>query len=314
MPKPIDPFTLNQRLARGVNIIGYDPIWQDRQRGRIQAKHFRLIRAAGFSHVRINLHPFHFMEDAAPYTIAPAWLETLDWAVAQSLENNLLAILDMHEFGALGEDPAGLKPKFLAVWRQLASRFQGYPETVLFELLNEPNKALTASLWNDYLKEPYAIIRQANPNRCLVIGPSFWNNVDYLDQLQLPENDPNLIVTVHYYKPMSFTHQGAPWTEHVDQLGIQFLDKDKPFIHEDFARVDRWAKQYHHPVYLGEFGAYDKAEMASRVRYTDYVARLAESFGWSWGYWQFDSDFIAYNIDQDHWVQPILNALIPAPR
>ena len=28
------------------------------------------------------------------------------------------------------------------------------------------------------------------------------------------------------------------------------------------------------------------------------------------GYWQFDSDFIVYNIDQDCWVEPILNALI----
>ena len=61
----------------------------------------------------------------------------------------------------------------------------------------------------------------------------------------------------------------------------------------------------------GEFGAYDKGPMDSRVRYTAAVARTAEKLGWSWAYWQFDSDFILYDIDNDHWVQPIRDALIP---
>jgi endoglucanase len=42
-----------------------------------------------------------------------------------------------------------------------------------------------------------------------------------------------------------------------------------------------------------------------------YQTRQAESLGWSWGYWQFDSDFIVYDIDRDGWVEPIRAALIP---
>ena len=38
---------------------------------------------------------------------------------------------------------------------------------------------------------------------------------------------------------------------------------------------------------------------------------LLEARGWSWSYWQFDSDFIVYDIDKDQWVPPIRNALIP---
>ena len=82
-------------------------------------------------------------------------------------------------------------------------------------------------------------------------------------------------------------------------------------IQRDFNGVNTWAKEHDYPIYLGEFGAYDKADMHSRVRYTNAVAREAERLGWSWGYWQFDSDFIVYDIDQDRWVEPILNALIP---
>jgi len=75
--------------------------------------------------------------------------------------------------------------------------------------------------------------------------------------------------------------------------------------------VQAWAKEHNRPIYLGEFGAYDKADMGSRARYTHAVAREAESLGWSWGYWQFDSDFIVFDINNDCWVEPIRDALIP---
>jgi endoglucanase len=72
MYQAIDRFIHNQRLGRGVNIIGYDPIWKSRAEARIQARHFQLIRQAGFNHVRINLHPFSFMGEGPAYEIQPA--------------------------------------------------------------------------------------------------------------------------------------------------------------------------------------------------------------------------------------------------
>lgn len=54
-----------------------------------------------------------------------------------------------------------------------------------------------------------------------------------------------------------------------------------------------------------------KGPMDSRVLYTATLARTAESLGWAWAYWQFDSDFIVYDIDRNRWVEPILKALIP---
>jgi endoglucanase len=306
MANPIDPFDLNRRLGRGINIIGYDPIWQNRKSARIQAHHFRLIHEAGFNHVRINLHPFHFMADTPPFAIQPAWLETLDWALELSLQNGLLVVLDMHEYITLPKDPEGLKPKYLAVWRQLAERYRNQPETVLFELLNEPNKTLTEDAWNEYLKAPLELVRQSNPQRTLIIGPAWWNGIDHINQLQLPEKERNLIVTVHYY-------QGTSWTEYLSQTNVLwqgFPDERKAVI-RDLSVAQTWSELNQRPIYLGEFGVYDKADMDSRVAYTSFVARQAELMGWSWAYWQFDSDFIAYDIIHDHWVQPILSALIP---
>src|SRR5208283_4494787 len=168
-------------------------------------------------------------------------------------------------------------------------------------------------LWNQCLAEALGIIRESNPTRTVIIGPAFWNSIDHLAELKLPEQDRNLIVTVHYYKPMEFTHQGASWAHPVPKLGAVWLGTpaEQAAIAADFNKARDWAKQHDRPIFLGEFGAYDKGEMPSRVRWTEAVARAAEKDGWSWAYWQFDSDFIVYDIAKEQWVEPIHHALIP---
>ena len=309
----VDPFVQIKRLGRGVNILGYDPIWDDFDKARFTERHFQLIHDAGFQTVRINLHALQRLSASNGYKLDGAWIKTLDWAVKEALENHLMVILDLHNFTDIAKDPEGYKPRFLAYWKQIAAHFQDAPDSVLFELLNEPNRKLTPELWNEFLSEVLPIIRAMNPTRTLVIGPPFWNSIDHLDDLVLPEDDRNIIVTVHYYQPMRFTHQGAPWQKEAVHLSGETWGsvEEKARVEQDFARVQNWSRQHHRPILLGEFGAYEKAPMESRARYTAHVARTAESLSWAWTYWQFDADFIVYDIDKDQWVEPILKALIP---
>jgi endoglucanase len=312
-PKPVDIFEQNHRLGRGVNIIGYDPLWGNREKGRFKEVYFQQLKEAGFNSVRINLHAFRHMDPAKDFALRDTWWDTLDWAVKKSTAQGLLTILDLHEFGTMGEDPAANKVKFLAFWRQVAARYKDAPESILFEILNEPSKKLTPELWNQYLAEALAIIRESNPSRAVIIGPGFWNGIDHLKELQLPERDRNIIVTVHYYLPMEFTHQGASWTSNKDKTGVEWAgtDAERQKVKDDFGKVAAWAKTNNRPIFLGEFGAYDRGPMESRARYTDCVARTAEANGWSWAYWQFDNDFILYDIPRERWIEPILRALIP---
>ncbi|MBN1124294.1 MAG: glycoside hydrolase family 5 protein [Sedimentisphaerales bacterium] len=312
--KAADVFEVNRKLGRGVNIIGYDPIWRSQDRARFQEKHFRLIKEAGFDSVRINLHAFRHMDANNDYQLSPAWFETLDWAVKNALANKLAVILDLHEFNAMGDDPVGRKPLFLAFWKQVSVHFRNAPDSVVFEILNEPCRGVTAELWDQYYHEALAIIRKDNPTRAVILGPPNWNSVDKLNEFKLPEDDRNIIVTVHYYKPMSFTHQGASWTPtYRKKTGVKWptSEKDKQAVVAEFKKVHDWAQEQKRPIFLGEFGAYDRADMESRVQYTSFVARTAEKFGFSWAYWQFDSDFIVYDIPNDRWVEPIRDALIP---
>ncbi|MFA9392367.1 MAG: glycoside hydrolase family 5 protein [Prolixibacteraceae bacterium] len=305
----------NDKLGRGVNIIGYDrAVWKDHTKGRFKATYFQMIKDAGFSNVRINLHPFSNMD--ANYQIKASWLKTLDWAVENALKANLMVILDMHEYNAMADDPEAKKEMYLSVWRQLAPRYKDQPQQVIFELLNEPNQKLTVELWNTYLAETVKLIRETNPNRTLIIGPGNWNGIESLSSLKLPAEDRNIIVTVHFYHPMNFTHQGAPWSaENKDITGVSWTGtpEEMTMIDSKLQVAADWSAKNDRPIFLGEFGAYDKGEMDSRARYTAYVARTAEKLHFSWAYWQFDSDFIVYNIEKEQWVKPILNALTNQP-
>lgn len=307
----ISPWDQCKKLGRGVNIIGYDKeLWKDHTRGRFKEVYFKMIKEAGFSNIRINMHPFSYMDNN--FKINSEWLKTLDWALKNALDAGLMVILDMHEFNAMADDPVAKKEMFLSVWKQLAPRYKDLSDNVIFEILNEPNQKLTPELWNSYLIDAMKIIRETNPTRTLIIGPANWNGIESLPTLVLPENEKNIIVTVHFYHPMKFTHQGAPWSkENVNLKDITWTGtkEEKEEVDTKLKVAADWSKVHNRPIFLGEFGSYDKGDMESRARYTEYVARSAEKLGFSWAYWQFDSDFIVYDIDKEQWVLPILNAL-----
>lgn len=308
-----DAFDQARKLGRGVNLLSYDRVWESRERGRFKPKHFQLLKNAGFSRVRINLYSFRHMSNTNGWALEAQWLDTLDWIIDAALEQKLKVILDLHEFAVLGKDPAANKEQFLAFWRLISDHCQKRPDDVWFEPLNEPSEKLTEELWNGYFAEALKIIREKNPKRMVVVGPGHWNSIDHLHELVLPENDRNLIVTVHYYQPFEFTHQGAAWVNRQDKLGVSWdgTTEQRAAIKRDFDKVAAWGKKNNRPIFLGEFGAYEKADIAARERYTAAVARAAEEQGWSWAYWEFNGGFAVYDARQGKWVEPILRALIP---
>ncbi len=248
------------KIGRGVNILGYDKaFWQDHEKGRFKESYFKMIKDAGFSSVRINLNPFKQMD--SQNKINSNWLETLDWVVNKSLEANLMIILDLHEFTAMADNPEAKKAMFLSFWEQVAPRYKDKSGNVIFEILNEPNQKLTVEMWNTFLAEAVKIIRESNPDRTLIIGPGNWNGIESLNTLKLPENDRNIIVTVHFYHPMRFTHQGAAWaTEYKNLTGIKWTGTpdEKEEIESRFKVAADWSLKNDRPIFLGEFGAYDK--------------------------------------------------------
>src|SRR5690606_5165563 len=124
-----------------------------------------------------------------PYPIAPEFLERLTNVIDQALAADLRVIINMHHHDPLFEDPESGKARFLAQWRQIAEHFAEYPETLIFEILNEPHGALTPSLWNEFAASALEVIREKDTTRIVLIGTAEWGGLNALDELKLPEDD-----------------------------------------------------------------------------------------------------------------------------
>jgi len=304
----------NEKIGRGINLgnaleAPNEGAWLV----RLKELYFKLIAEAGFNSVRIPVRWSAHAAQTAPYTIDPAFLERVDWAVKQAISNKLITIINIHHYKEFMEAPDRHADRFLGIWKQLAAHFRNYPPALYFEVMNEPHGKVTAEIWNDLQNKAIALIRKTNPNRAVLVAPVGYNRINQLRNLKLPSGDRNLIVSVHYYEPFQFTHQGAGWVKRKIPTGTKWLgtDEEKAAIRNDFEEARRWSKENNIPVNVGEFGAYYKADMASRVRWTAFVRGEAERCGMSWNYWEFCSSFGIYDPDTGKWRKELFEALIP---
>ncbi|MFA5240259.1 MAG: glycoside hydrolase family 5 protein [Phycisphaerae bacterium] len=336
-------FEVNKHFGRGINIGNALDAPREGEWGvTIKEEYFKIIKDAGFDSVRLPCRWSNHALKEAPYTIDEAFFKRVDWAVNNALKNNLYVMLNMHHYVELYKDPLPEKERFMALWTQIAEHYKDYPDTLTLEIFNEPDDAFTPELWNEWLKEAHAIIRKANPTKTIVIGPANDNWTTFLKLLELPEDDRNIIVTVHYYFPHDFTHQGAEWMTHeklmqnlVDKkrvgqplpawasddwegdsntfLGTKWMgtDEEKKYMTDIFDIGVAWGKKHNRPLNLGEFGVYEKADVASRVRWTTFIVETAVERGMSFHYWEFCANFGAYDPYKKAWREPLLNALIP---
>ena len=309
-----DPFRRNQRLRRTINLGNALEAPMEGDWGMvIESEYFPTIKAAGFTAVRLPVRWSAHAKKDNPFLIDQSFLDRVKWVVDQSIQNDLAIVINMHHYMDLFASPLAHRERFIRIWQQIASYFREAPEFVFFELLNEPNSALDANLWNQVLDECTSVIRETNPDRTLIIGPSNWNHISAdLDKLKLP--DDNVILTVHYYEPFHFTHQGAEWVDNSEKwLGREWKGTSKQIskIESDFTKAAEWANKNGVPVFLGEFGAYSKADEQSRIKWTTAVRNHAEKYKFSWSYWEFGAGFGVYDRERKDWRESLLNSLLP---
>ncbi len=306
---------LKPALGRGVNLGNMLEAPREGEWGtRVEDQFFDLIQSAGFNSVRIPVRWSAHAAKDSPYTVDPDFLDRVEHVVRQAMAHQLYAVLNMHHYEEIFNKSDEHRQRFVAIWGQIAERFKGYPETLYFELLNEPNGALDADKWNLLAAETLAVVRRTNPTRMVMIGPVDWNSVDALESLVLPKDDRNLIGTFHYYKPFQFTHQGAGWAgPDADRwLGTTWTGTpaERQAVINDMDKALAWSVKERRPIYLGEFGAYSRADLESRARWTRFVASEALGRKIGFGYWEFCAGFGVYDPEAKAWRKPLKAALL----
>ena len=177
--------------------------------------------------MRVPVRWSAYASDTPPYAIDETILARVDRVLDQAARTGLAAIANVHLYEELSASPGAERARFLAIWRRIAERDATRPASVAFELLNEPNAAFddAPGLWNELARDSLAAVRATNPTRAVLVGPVGFNGIDRLGELELPD-DPNLVVSVHYYSPFPFTHQGATWTSPVPPTGTTWDPDD----------------------------------------------------------------------------------------
>jgi endoglucanase len=310
-PRPVPPIPIRRGVSLGNWLEAPAPgDWGV----EIQPHHFAAIRQAGFDSVRI---PARFSAHALPdppYTLDEDFMRRVDAAVHNGLRSDLHVILDFHHYDELMGSPAAHRQRFLAIWGQLAERYASAPDTMYFELLNEPHGRLDAQAWNALLAEGVGCVRAADPTRWIIIGGADYSHIQALPTLVLPD-DARLIAAFHYYEPFAFTHQGASWVDGADRwtgtgwAGSQ-AHKAEIAAHLD-AALD-WSRQHGVPLLMGEFGVIAGADADARLRWSAFLAAEAERRAIGWVYWDLCGEFRVLDCQADAWDQALLRALMPS--
>jgi len=280
------------------------------------------ISKQGFDHIRL---PVDFRLCLSPDgSLDESKLTPIVNAIAWSRARGLGLVLDAHflpgaDFNSVGGDSrvytdAALQEKTAQCWRQMARRFANEGPYLRFEILNEPVAAENKQL-NPFMHKMLAAIRESNPTRIVYVTSNKWSSFHTVGDVVLP-NDPYIALTIHFYEPIVFTHQRAPWvgftntlppvafpgvtpdvTGYTTSIFHMKLHTGEPIdaagIEKTFASVSAWLA-VHAPkieVYVGEFGVFNTADPESTRNWIRAVRTDSESRGWGWAVWDYNDSF-----------------------
>jgi endoglucanase len=313
-------------IKRGTNISHW--LSQSERRGEERRAFFTRddvdrIAGWGFDHIRLPVDEVQlWSDDGTPVEEAFGLLRSaIDWAAAAGLRVVVdLHILRSHYFNdtevpALFTDQAARKC-FVSLWRSLSARLHDCPvDLVAYELLNEA-VAPTAEAWNETWQAPFAVLRELEPERTIVLGSNQYNQWQTYPELDVPDDD-HLVLTFHYYNPMFITHYTARWwhggsysgpirypgqpipeSQHIaiDRLQSEGMEDanrhfDRQVMRTDMSVPHAIAERHGYPLYCGEFGCYENTPADIREAWYRDIAAVFADLGIWWANWDYKGSF-----------------------
>jgi endoglucanase len=301
----LDAWNAVQRMSPGINIgntLENTSAWETGWGNPPITREFvAALAQLGFKTVRL---PVAWDTYAVAGQIQPDKLERVGEVIEWITGAGMFCVLNIHwdggwiDSGSQEKFPdthatfsAEAERKFRSYWEQIARRFAGKNERLIFEGLNEetnfknagsPAQAFaTLTRVNQLFIDTVRATGGNNARRLLVIAGYTTDIEKTCDSSYALPNDSiphRLFISVHYYTPWQFAGmtEDADWGKMLPSWGTP---EDVSKLTQLFDQMRGFCTKHDIPALIGEFNASDKKESASRERWLTAVANAAISRG-----------------------------------
>lgn len=241
------------------------------------------VKNAGFNVFRLPVSWGTHLDEN--YNVDPAWMDRVQEIVNYGIDNDMFVILNTHHeewYMPVESDVDEDLKELEALWTQIAERFKGYNEKLIFEGVNEPRLRGDGAEWtgttesreivNKYAKTFVETVRATggnNADRCLMVTPyAASSSATNMQALEIPEDSDKIIVSIHAYLPYSFA---------LDTAGTDVYNPNDKSIPDLFENIKYYFLDNDIPVIIGEFGSVNKMNDEDRIKcVTDYLTTAKE--------------------------------------
>lgn len=273
-------------------------------------KLIQAVKSAGFNTIRIPVSYLDKIGDGPDYKIDADYLDRVQQVVDYAYDMGMYAIIDIHGDGFNDIDnywidisvsnvtqAYSMLDKFRKVWAQIANKFADYDQKLIFEAANELmisgnyNQAPDPAYSNiNALNQVFvnAVRASGNQNKDRVLIVSGYNTdidltvsptastTEFIKPADTEEN--RLMLSVHYLDPYDFT---------LNNNGVSMWGSNEELLYmcEQFNKISSFATSLNMPVFLGEYGAMDKNNIAVRASYCYWLNYYAAENGIVTSYW-----------------------------
>ena len=256
------------------------------------------IAEKGFDHIRMPIDFRNYADEKG--NLDDEKMKGVDEAIRMANEAGLVVFLDFHgwyNFIALKD-----KGLFEKIWTNVAKRYKDYEhnDMLIFELINEPhiNEGGDLGMANLVFVQCLTAnaIREISPNRTICFATVEWNGPwsleagienSYRDTPMM--NYDNVIVALHCYSTIEFTHQNMAWN---NTLG-QFKKLDDTVLNDLRAQLKflvDFTTETGMPVILNEFGFNtdpNTIPYEDQARYVETLVDILDEHDIAWTWWEY---------------------------
>lgn len=260
-----------------------------------------LLKDNGFDSVRIPVTWFQHLDDDG--NIESEWLDRVNEVVDYVIDCGMFAVLNIQHDDqdwliTDNEHERSATETLVKLWKQIAERFAGYDEKLIFDIMNEPRVVGAETEWQG-TDEGRQVVNRMNSAALKVIRESGGNNAgryvfitgyaasdleENFTAIEIPD-DPHVMISLHYYPGTAHRSEFKDCEEKLTLKQKYEIYKKLRAFYETFA-----AKGV--GVCITECGWTDRENLANLAKRASFVVRTANRFGFYCFVWDNGADFM----------------------